>query len=771
MVRTWCNDLAIGVRLAVGGGRTSLARFLLSTFGVATAVAVLLLAASVQPTLQARDDRTTAANPDPTEVAGITPLALRDSSTEFRGRNITVRFVHAPDATSPVPPGMDAVPAEGSMWVSRDLATLLAEPGSGLLRDRFPPHVAGVLGQEGVTDPHDLIAYVGAGPDLVGSSLATPVYAFGTHERSRYLDPTLLLLILLGIVALLVPVFIFLAASTRIAGAERDRRLSALRLVGAGDRQVRRIAAAESLVSAVAGLVVGVGLYQVGRSVAPGVVLAGISAYPSDIVPVWWLAALVVLAVPVLAVLTAQFALRRTIIEPLGVVRFSKPVNRKLAWRFGVIGLGVVLLLWHGGGRAGSPVWSYSVAAGATLLLAGVPILLPLVIERAVARLRGGPTSWQLAIRRLQLDSGTSARVVGGVAIVLAGAIAVQSVLTAQMDRFVDPSPTASAADPESAGMRVYPQEDVVGRAVELLDGVAGVQGAFRSELVNFQTGENGIMGFPLLDCTVLTEVYRVVDCEGGQVYTIGNFTTSEELAAGRTLQVTGLDRDGNYRSLATWTVPEARHVTPPAGLSPRFHGVVISAGGTLPNPMPLPFKRAVEVMLDPTDPDAPDRVRTALAPLGWKVYGNYFGSYGQYGNHSSVEEQSFLTIRRGLLIGAVFVLLVAGISLLVLALEHIRERRRPLAVLAASGVPTGALARSLLWQIAVPIALGALIAIGTGIALAALVLRLGNDPLYVDWPSVGLMTLAAAVLGLLVSVVTLPFLRGATRLTSLRTE
>ncbi|PWW64121.1 FtsX-like permease family protein [Actinokineospora spheciospongiae] len=771
MVRAWCNDLAIGVRLAVGGGRTSLARFLLSTFGVATAVAVLLLAASVQPTLQARDDRSTAASPDSNPAGGITPLAYRSTSTNFHGRNIAVRYVYAPDATSPVPPGMDAVPAEGSMWVSGDLATLLAEPGSGLLRDRFPARVAGVLGQEGVPDPHDLVAYVGAGPDLVGGSLTTPVYAFGTFEQVRYLDPTLLLLILLGIVALLVPVFIFLAASTRIAGAERDRRLSALRLVGAGDRQVRRIAAAESLVSAVAGLVVGVGLYQVGRSVAPGVVLAGISVYPSDIVPVWWLAALVVLAVPVLAVLTAQFALRRTIIEPLGVVRFSKPVNRKPAWRFAVIGFGVVLLLWHGGGaRAGSEVWSYSVAAGATLLLAGVPILLPLVIERAVARLRGGPTSWQLAIRRLQLDSGTSARVVGGVAIVLAGAIAVQSVLVAQADRFADSPSEVSTTAGQSPHMQVYPEADAIQRSIDLLDGVPGVRGAFPSESVTFELEETGMTyGLNVLDCAVVTEVYRVPDCGGGQVYAVGGADFPELFTSGRTLRLMDVAPGGEYRPRAAWTIPEIRRVARPAESGSSLYGLFLTAGGTLPDPLPTTSRTTVDVVLDPTDPDALDRAHAALAPLGWKVHSNEFDPY-YYGSRL-VEEQSFLTIRRGLLIGAVFILLLAGISLLVLALEHIRERRRPLAVLAASGVPTGALARSLLWQIAVPIALGVLIAIGTGIALAALVLRLGNDPLYVDWPSVGLMTLAAAVLGLLVSVVTLPFLRGATRLTSLRTE
>jgi hypothetical protein len=63
------------------------------------------------------------------------------------------------------------------------------------------------------------------------------------------------------------------------------------------------------------------------------------------------------------------------------------------------------------------------------------------------------------------------------------------------------------------------------------------------------------------------------------------------------------------------------------------------------------------------------------------------------------------------------------------------------------------------------------LVAVLTGVGLAALLVRLSSDPLMIDWLGVGVLSAAAATLAVLVTAMTLPFLRGAMRLTSLRTE
>jgi uncharacterized membrane protein (DUF485 family) len=98
-------------------------------------------------------------------------------------------------------------------------------------------------------------------------------------------------------------------------------------------------------------------------------------------------------------------------------------------------------------------------------------------------------------------------------------------------------------------------------------------------------------------------------------------------------------------------------------------------------------------------------------------------------------------------------------------ALEQMRERRRALASLTAAGVPVKVLARSLLWQMAVPVLPAVVVSVLTGLVMTLLVFRLTPDPVTMDWPG------GAAALVLLVTLSTLPALRAATRLDALRTE
>ena len=118
-------------------------------------------------------------------------------------------------------------------------------------------------------------------------------------------------------------------------------------------------------------------------------------------------------------------------------------------------------------------------------------------------------------------------------------------------------------------------------------------------------------------------------------------------------------------------------------------------------------------VFADGAVPDVLEGVRTAVAPYGWRAR---VDANTRYNSSRPQTLELFLTVRNGLLGGALFTLLLAGISMLVLALEQMRERRRPLAALAASGVPTGTIARSLLWQNTVPVVVAVAVAVLTGI-------------------------------------------------------
>ena len=94
-----------------------------------------------------------------------------------------------------------------------------------------------------------------------------------------------------------------------------------------------------------------------------------------------------------------------------------------------------------------------------------------------------------------------------------------------------------------------------------------------------------------------------------------------------------------------------------------------------------------------------------------------------------------------------------------------------PLAVLAASGVPRGALSRSLLWQNAVPLLLALVVALGVGSGLSVLLLRIISQPVLLDWPGIAVLSGASALMVVVVTVLSLPSLRRATGALGLRSE
>ena len=776
---SWPRDVALGVRLAVGGGRTSWMRLILGTIGIGLAVAVLLLFASVNHIMSSRDARSYASDRSTTPIAGVSPTQLIQVSTPFHGTSVSGEYLHGTGSNSPVPPGLTSLPGPNEIVVSPALADLLNTSAGAELKGRFPQKIVGTISEPGLRGPNDLNFYAGTGPMPTTGAAASDsmnVYKFGVIPQQHSIDPTLLVLAIIGAVALLIPIFIFVSVSSRIAGAERDRRLAALRLVGAGNWQVRRIAAAESLVSAGTGLVLGALAFLAVRELAPRIEVLGWSTFTDDVVPSPVMAVLIVLLVPVLTVGTVLFAMRRTIIEPLGVVRGGKPVRRRLWWRLGLIVVGVgLLILAKPGSSNGSNSWVALIGVGASALLIGVPAILPWLLERIIGRVQGGAPSWQLAIRRLQLDSGTPARVVGGVAVVLAGAIALQLVLFAAADRF--DVPTSSSSN-DNGWVLVSTNAAAIGQAQADLAKVPAAEQVDTLTRVDAMSAAGSGTPFERLyditiaSCPTIVNILHVSGCTDGKGYLLNSpdFQTSAKPGDVWNL-VDPNDQSAHPRSLGSYTVPN--NLTPlplrtSTGLKPSVQrGVLLTPAAAAK--VNLPAQQDVEawVLTDPTRTDAADQIANGLADLTWQVRVASISG----GDVLNTDQKTFVTIRGALLAGALFTLLLAGVSMLVLALEQVRERRRPLAMLAAAGVPRSVLARSLLWQTAVPVVLSVFVAVGTGIGLAALVVRMTAMPLRIEWSTIGIFAGAALLLVFLVTAATLPALRGAMRLSALRTE
>jgi len=129
-------------------------------------------------------------------------------------------------------------------------------------------------------------------------------------------------ILVVGAVLLLVPVVVFVVTATRVAAAQREQRLAALRLVGATRRQAAVVAATETGLAALAGGVLAWAGYEVGRRVvAATLTFQGRRFWVDDVAVSPGLLLLVLVGMPVLAMLLSVATLSRVWIGPLGTSR------------------------------------------------------------------------------------------------------------------------------------------------------------------------------------------------------------------------------------------------------------------------------------------------------------------------------------------------------------------------------------------------------------------------------------------------------------------
>ncbi|MFF3907639.1 ABC transporter permease [Streptomyces sp. NPDC001848] len=773
--RQWSKDLAMGVRFAFSSGREGWVRLLLTGFGVGLGVALLLLTTALPNALAVRHERDNARadhtfSQEPKPKADNT-LVIADVDTTFRQKDIRGRVMEPEGARAPLPPGLDRFPEPGTMVVSPALKKLLQSDDGALLRQRLPYRITGTIGESGLIGSHELAYYAGAkglaakinAPDVARIDMFGP-----DGTASEKADPVLLLLTLVVFVVLLMPVGVFIAAAVRFGGERRDRRLAALRLVGSDSGMTRRIAAGEALAGALLGLLFGTAFFLLGRQLAASVEVFGVSVFPSYLNPSPTLALLVAVAVPAAAVLVTLFALRGVVIEPLGVVRTAKPARRRLWWRLLLPLAGLAMLYpMVGKGHDNGSFNEYLVVGGVLLLLVGVTALLPWVVETAVARLNSGGVAWQLAVRRLQLSSGTAARMVNGIAVAVAGAIALQMLFSGVEGDYTK----MARQDVSRAQMQVSLASDVpVAAAAEEFGRTKGVRQVMAfsgSEMGDRRKDPQTSSQVTVGDCSSLRELAHLPSCRDGDVFVLrgseGDTDTPALAKPGRTLYLGpsyGAEKGTEFAWTVPWGLKQAQSRKDPTGVK---RGGFLFTRGALPPQAERGFRGEIYLALDRSVRDAPDFVRNTAArvapfsnPLTW-----------------AATEQSvrFTSIRRGLFVGATCVLMLIGASLLVSQLEQLRERRKLLSSLVAFGTRRRTLSLSVLWQTAIPIALGLLLASVVGLTLGAVLLKMSGATVSVDWASVLTMTGIGAGVVLLVTALSLPPLLRLMRPDGLRTE
>ncbi|MCX4983181.1 FtsX-like permease family protein [Streptomyces sp. NBC_00572] len=788
-LRTWARDLALGARFAVTGGRSGRFRTLLTATGVGIGVTLLLLAAALPNMLFQREVRESLRSVDSSEQIN----SPRPESFLHLGRNTVFRdevisgTLLQPEGDRPtVPPGATAFPANGEMLVSPALGELLDSPGGALLKERLPYKVAGTIGPDGLIGPAEL-RYVAHVDFLDSDNYDGRGLRYGWSVPEEPMNAFLIFLAVVGCVVLLLPVLVFIATAVRFGGEQRDRRLAALRLVGADTAMTRRIAAGESLAGALLGIVVGLGLFAVVRELAGSFTIWDVNAFPSDVVPMPVLAAVALVTVPVASVVVTLFALRGVAIEPLGVVRTSTPRHRRLWWRLLLLAAGVALLAPAIGGievtqtRIDTP----QIAGGTALALIALTTLLPWLVEATVKRLRGGPVAWQLAVRRLQLSSGTAARAVSGIVVAATGAIALQMLFQAMETEFMQDTgqDTTRALIAVGANAKDGDEARAMIARFERTEGVSHVIGSVKSQVWRPGALKQGEDFAPTAtirvgDCASLGEFATLPSCRDGDVFI---FLAHGAQGAPPDDWVTRTARPGVTVDLRDphplegapgarekgprpqWRIPVGTRVVDsrpdPTGMYE--YGILATRGAIDADRLDTPEAEAM-LRFDPAVPDGPEHARNTAAdidPTSWvRTLEN------------TEWDAQFSSVRTGILVGSTLTMLLVAASLLVTTLEQLRDRKRLLSSLVAFGTRRSTLSWSVLWQTAVPMLLGLGLAVAGGLGLGVVLLRMTEQKVQDWWVFLPVTGIGLALIAT-VTLLSMPLLWRLMRADGLRTE
>ncbi|MFK0262211.1 FtsX-like permease family protein [Streptomyces angustmyceticus] len=774
--RAWARDLVMGMRFAAGGGREGWIRTALTATGVALGVAVLLLCSSVPPLLDAWHGREKArenlgqVHPPPPSDRTLLHASV---DTTFRGTPIRGRLVRPDGAHPPVPPGIGRFPGPGRMLVSPALKELLDSPRGALLRDRLDYKIAGVIGDDGLLGPREL-TYVAQSATLSAAD-GNRIDHFGTNWQPPPVRAPVVLLVVMTCVTLMTPVLVFIGTSVRFGNERRERRLAALRLVGADVRTTRRIASGEALFGALLGLAGGGALFLAGRQCASVITLWDVNVFPSDVAPSPLAAALIAVLVPTAAVVVTLFAQRGITVEPLGIVRNRPALRRRLWWRVALPAAGILLLVplarerpWHD-----TPLHTVALAAGAMSLLLGVTALLPWLVDAVVGRLHGGPVPWQLAVRRLQWNSGSATRAVSAITVAVAGAIAIHMLMTGMQAGYA----RAYAESGKVPRIGLWGNADGWPRTQRALDalratpGVTAVRGTIDANIGRLPAdGHPSSAATPSTlavgSCAALRKVARLDSCRDGEVYLTDAAGRDPALAPGARVSLNPPYTQEDPQPPHPWTIPAAARG---ARLLDHGRGPDRVAYDLLATPSALDVGRLghptmeFKVDFDRGTPDAVEHIRNTVARIN--------PAMTEYSAVDNPHDAQYTSVRQGLFAGAALTLLLIGSGLIISTVEQLHERRRLLSTLDAYGTRRATLGWSVLWQTALPVALGLGLALCCGLALGALLLTMIDSAVTVDWPVVAGTAGIGGGMIFFVTLLSLPPLWRMMRPDGLRTE
>lgn len=648
-----------------------------------------------------------------------------------------------------VPPGLPRVPEPGEVFVSPALARLI-ESDPEVLGHRYGDTITGIITPAGLAAPRELVVISGhpveEGPRRIG--LVLRELPGGFHQEGV----TLLMraVIIVGVVVLLFPIVMFIAAAARLNAQENDVRLAALRLAGADPQRVRWIVAWESVFAALPGILLGLAMFFAVRPLAAQVQFGGAAFFPSDLA-LNWISMLALLLVPVVVVGASFIGLRDVEISPLGVSRrATRRTVRPVGFLFLIPGL---VLLWYvldPSGRANlgglDPV--FGLVSSVIMILLGVALigtwLGQAVASASAARVHSGAAL--LALRRIVSDPRASFRTVSGVTFaVFAGTLFLS--LSAALEREITVEPP-SGLRPNAIQVYNDTYEGMpdlpAGSVAVSISGLGGESDT--GHWVNIQQG----------DCDQLA---RVQNIEGGCNGRMAVWAASG-LGPGDSFV---LETNGPGVRV---TIPEDAHIFNAVSIGGWIPDVILPAG-TFDWFDEFTFGQLVVAPPDGVGPGSREfeQIRTALI----RAYPS--GVIYSGGEFDDQLMSALRTMRNLVYMGTFAVFALSGTTAAMAVAGGILARRRAFALLRMSGCSLGVLRRVVMTEATLPLVLVSMVSALTAVGVSALMIwRIGEGSVLPP-PEFALPLVAGLALGLVLPLMTLPLLGTVTRLEQTRFE
>jgi len=725
--------IRFGLRLTLQGGREAVVRLAITAIAVALGTGLLLAAIAGVNAVNAQNLRDAWLDTVPGPVAGHQPTAAARAQPLwwelrpdfYRGQLMGRLDVAATGPRSPLPRGIPHLPRPGEFYASPALSRLLRTIPPDELADRYPGHQVGTIASSALPAPNSLLIIIGRSVGYMEhqpaaskitaiqtvplSSCTGEQCAIAVGIKAKGMD---LILSVVG-VGLLLPVLIFIGASTRLSAARREQRFAAMRLTGATPRQITVIAAVESAVAAAIGTAAGFALFFALRPVIASFPFSGAPFFTGDMSLSVQDIATVVVGVPTAAAIIARIALRRVQISPLGVSRRVTPRPPR-AWRLVPLlaGMAELAVFIIGGKQNSTTAEILAIMPGFLMILAGLVIAGPWLTMTAARMLAGRarrPGSL-IAARRLADNPHTGFRTISGLTLALFVVTVTVSVITS-IDAHRAPPGGVIGHDiltdqigggPHDPGpIRTVPAP-VVARLASI-PGVSAIMLVHADPLGTKLTfGSWGSEPAGLAACSQLALMPVLGRCASGAA--AASFPS------------------GVYSPTLEQNGGQARHVWPAAPMTAqRLAATAVQTIVVATNGSTTTIERA-RTLLVTSFPHAD--VPATLTE--------------QYLRSDLTKWQRFAYV-------LIFCsLAIGGCTLAVTVIGGLSERKRPFSLLRLTGVPLSLLRQVVALETSVPLVASALVSTGAGLLAAFLYLRSQlNYPL--QWPGAAFYIIVAA--------------------------